>query len=85
MKKNILFFLFLSAAGGLNLLLNLSCNTTEPNDELNPGRRDYTWTVDTLAGLNNPRYRMWGSSPTDIWATTGSNWNVSISHFDGSK
>jgi hypothetical protein len=32
MKKNIFCFLFLSAAGGLNLLLNLSCNTTEPNN-----------------------------------------------------
>ena len=60
-----------------------ACNTTEPTDELKPGRRDYTWTVDTLNGLNNPRFRMWGSSPTDIWATTESNWENSISHFNG--
>jgi hypothetical protein len=28
---------------------------------------------------------MWGSSPTDIWTTTTSNWDVSISHFNGSR
>jgi hypothetical protein len=26
---------------------------------------------------------MWGSSPSDVWATTSSNWDVSISHFNG--
>ncbi|HQF41876.1 MAG TPA: hypothetical protein PK073_03105 [Ignavibacteriaceae bacterium] len=67
----------------LFLLFNLSCNTTEPTDDIKPGRRDYTWTVDTLSGLHNPRFRMWGSSPTDIWATTSSNWENSISHYDG--
>ena len=54
-------------------------------DSIQPGRRDYAWKVDTLAGLNSPRFRMWGSSPTDIWATTTSNWDVSISHFNGSQ
>jgi len=84
MKKNILFVLFFLL--NLNLYLNLtSCDTTEPTDELKPGRRDYTWTIDTLAGLNNPRFRMWGSSPTDIWATTSSSWENSISHFNGSR
>jgi hypothetical protein len=70
----------------LNILIifNQSCDTTEPPED-KPGRRDYIWTVDTLAGLNSPRYRMWGSSPSDVWATTTSNWDVSISHFDGSK
>ncbi|MCA2004206.1 MAG: hypothetical protein LDL01_00290 [Ignavibacterium sp.] len=28
---------------------------------------------------------MWGSSPSDVWATTTSNWDVSISHFNGSR
>ncbi|NWF88209.1 MAG: hypothetical protein HXY50_01970 [Ignavibacteriaceae bacterium] len=71
------------AVMGVAILLN-TCNTTEPQyDVIAPGRRDYSWKVDTLAGLNSPRFRMWGSSPTDIWATTSSNWEVSISHFDG--
>lgn len=84
MKKNISlsFFLFLLISF---LITAQSCNTTEPTDDLKPGRRDYTWTIDTLPGINNPRFRMWGSSPTDIWATTSSNWENSISHFDGSR
>lgn len=80
-SKNLKLFLILT----LPFLTQFSCNTTEPTDDLKAGRRDYTWTVDTLNGLHNPRFRMWGSSPTDIWATTTSNWNVSISHFNGSE
>jgi hypothetical protein len=71
------------------LLMIISFNACDENpingDNVKPGRRDYTWTVDTLDGLNSPRFRMWGSSPSDIWATTTSNWNVSISHFNGSQ
>ena len=78
-KKKLKVFLLLC----LPFLAQLSCDTTEPTDDIKPGRRDYTWTVDTLSGLHNPRFRMWGSSPTDIWATTSSNWENSISHFDG--
>lgn len=68
------------------LMAAFSCNQnlTGPYEDP-PGRRDYVWTVDTLAGLNSPRHRMWGSSPTDIWATTTSNWDVSISHYNGIK
>lgn len=67
------------------LILTSSCNTAEPTDDIKPGRRDYVWTIDTLKGLHNPRFRMWGSSPTDIWATTSSNWENSISHYNGSN
>jgi hypothetical protein len=70
----------------LLFILQLSCSSpTDPNDNLQPGRRDYVWTVDTLAGLSSPRFRMWGSAPSDVWATTTSNWDVSISHYDGSR
>lgn len=69
----------------ITIISFLSCNTTEPIDNTLPGRRDYVWTVDTLQGINNPRFRMWGSSPTDIWATTSSNWENSISHYDGTS
>ena len=80
--KNIILLL------GLIIIIALSTCSDNPvsnDDNVRPGRRDYTWTVDTLDGLNSPRFRMWGSSPTDIWATTTSNWNISISHFDGSE
>ena len=79
--KFLTIIFFLTAA----LIFLNTCDSTEPVDDLKPGRRDYTWTVDTLTGLNNPRFRMWGSSPTDIWATTSSNWENSISHFNGSR
>ncbi|HOJ08406.1 MAG: hypothetical protein HND40_13170 [Ignavibacteriota bacterium] len=81
MKKHKLIFLLILVS---IFLLITNCNSTEPpDDELKPGRRDYTWTVDTLPGLYTPRLRMWGSSPTDIWATSPSNWIYSISQFNG--
>ncbi|MCZ2267853.1 MAG: hypothetical protein LC124_03265, partial [Ignavibacteriales bacterium] len=81
MKKHKLIFLLIFVSIFLNIT---NCNSTEPpDDELKPGRRDYTWEVDTLDGLNNPRDRMWGSSPNDVWATTTSNWTNSFSHFGG--
>jgi len=77
LKLFLLAFLFLNVQ---------SCNTTEPPiDDTQPGRRDYVWTVDTLDGLNSPRFRMWGSSPSDMWTITHSAWEVSISKFDGSE
>ena len=70
----------------LTSIIISSCSSpSEPAYIPEPGRRDYVWTVDTLLGLNSPRGRMWGSSPTDVWATSSSNWNVSISHYNGIK
>ena len=48
------------------LLLN-NCDSTEPVDDLKPGRRDYVWTVDTIPVADAVMKDMWGSSPTDIW------------------
>jgi len=50
-----------------------------------PGRRDYTWSVDTLA--NEPGgfiYDIWGSSPSDVWAGSPTGVHV-LWHFDGTK
>jgi hypothetical protein len=78
-KKVFWFFLSISVSS------IITCDDNPGNgDDVKPGRRDDSWTVDTLDGLNSPRFRMWGSSPSDIWATTTSNWDVSISHFNGS-
>ncbi|MFZ1518279.1 MAG: hypothetical protein WAU11_05865 [Ignavibacteriaceae bacterium] len=77
--KTFLFW-FLS----MTLLLNFSCNTTEPTDELKPGRRDYTWTVDTLNIPFTVLTRIWGSSPSDVWAIgPGGDLDKTIYHFDG--
>ncbi len=66
-------------------ILGYSCDTTEPPIEIDPpGRRDYTWTVDTLNYPYNTIYRIWGSSPTDVWATSpGGDLDKTIFHFDG--
>lgn len=48
--------------------------------ELNPGRRDYIWTIDTIKSFN-PVYRIWGSSPSDVWAISPEH----IYHYDGDE
>ena len=84
MKKNI-FPAFFFSISLLLLIFNLSCNTTEPED-IKPGRRDYTWTVDTLKppeGRSVP-YSMWGGNASDVWAVGLSYLNAyCIWHFDG--
>mgnify|MGYP001268984524 CR=1 FL=1 len=81
-KKNLKVFLLLC----LPILTQLSCNTTEPTDELKPGRRDYTWTVDTIPVANSVMKDMWGSSPTDIWICgDGFDRRQSLWHYDGTN
>ena len=77
MKYNIIL-------ASIFLLTAFNCNTTEPPvDNLQPGRRDYTWTIDTINTPYDAIGRMWGSSPTDLWTTSDGSWDQSISHFDG--
>ena len=57
--KNILVFI-------LFVIGLWSCNTTEPIEDT-PGRRDYVWTVDSLDAPYDTYYRMWVSSPSDVW------------------
>lgn len=56
------------------LLLNY-CDSTEPVDELKPGRRDYFWTVDTLANIapSNSYTELWGYDPQHVWIA-GDSW-----------
>jgi hypothetical protein len=84
MKKNIFYSLLLLSLLPFLLLTAFSCKddvVTPP--ELQPGRRDYTWTVDTIDAPGDTYYRMWASSPTDVWATSPGYWDKSIAHFDG--
>ena len=63
-----------------------SCDSpTEIIDNTQPGRRDYVWTVDTLNIPGTTYYRMWGSSPSNLWMISSSNWDKSIAHYDGEK
>jgi hypothetical protein len=68
-------------------LLNFSCDTTNPpDDNLQPGRRDYVWTVDTLEIPYSLVRRMWASGPNDVWAiASAGNLDSTIFHYDGTK
>ena len=72
----------------LILLLQTGCGLlgSDPKEpELEPGRRDYVWEVDTL--YNGPSGWMntiWGSSPDDIWMGSLGGVNQ-LWHFDGNE
>ncbi|HSW56746.1 MAG TPA: hypothetical protein VLH59_16810 [Ignavibacteriaceae bacterium] len=72
-------------------LIFLTLNTCDENpingDDTKPGRRDYTWKIDTLM---TPAYtlvrRMWGSGPNDVWAIlSGADLDETIWHYDGNS
>ncbi len=71
------------------LFLNAqSCNTTEPpQDNIQPGRRDYTWKADTLwADDWFGVHHVWGSSPSSIWVVAvGTTAKDCLWHYDGVK
>jgi hypothetical protein len=83
-KKVLTGFLFFISL----LIISISCDSTEPTDELKPGRRDYTWTVDTLKppeGRSLPS-KMWGANANDVWTVGLSYLNAyCIWHFDGNS
>lgn len=62
-----------------------SCDNGPTEPSIEPGRRDYVWTIDTLNFQNNIYFRMWGSSPEDVWLTSSGDWDKSIAHFNGEK
>ena len=55
--------------------------------EVQPGRRDYVWTEDTLKipkGENSELGSIWGSNPLNIWAVGGASLSqLGIWHYDG--
>ena len=51
---------------------------------IEPGRRDYVWTVDTIQIFSNYIHSIWGSSPTDVWGVgPGGALTTTIWHYDG--
>jgi hypothetical protein len=83
-KTYLAILLFFSS---LFILLNFSsCDEgpTEPNVE--PGRRDYTWSEDTLQMGNESLTltRIWANSPTDVWVLGfGTTSRIQIWHYNG--
>ena len=80
-SKNLKVFLFLC----LPILVQLSCNTTEPTDNTKPGRRDYTWTVDTLFLPFNQFTDITGTSPFDLWVCSPGDADKIFYHYDGNS
>jgi len=69
------------------LFTSFSCNLlTGPGNNLQPGRRDYTWTVDTIRIFSNYIQEIWGSNPNDIWGVgPGGDLSTTIWHYDGKQ
>ncbi|MFZ5947772.1 MAG: hypothetical protein ACOYU5_07365 [Stygiobacter sp.] len=69
----------------LIVLTSLSCkHSTEPEPQ--PGRRDYTWTVDTIKIPFNYLEKIWGDSPDNVWAVgSGGSSKTSIWKYNGTK
>ncbi len=79
--KATLFILVVTIA-----FLFFSCEQGTEPEIIKPGRRDYTWSVDTVQIWGTYLMKMWGSSPTDVWAVgSGSNYNEEIWHYDGKE
>jgi hypothetical protein len=68
-KKVLTGFLFFISL----FIILISCDSTEPTNELKPGRRDYVWSIDSIDYEGLPTFielkSMWGSSPTDVWGS----------------
>ncbi len=77
-------FLFLI----LLLFINFqSCKSPDGPDNIQSGRRDYTWTADTIKVINNGLVldRIWGITPTDVWAVGEATSTIlAIWHYNGS-
>ncbi len=74
----------------IGLLLTSFCCKEEPVspiDNLTPGRRDYTWRVDTIDSPNNRFSCIWGSTSNDVWV--GGKGGITsydrLWHFDGNQ
>lgn len=89
MKSNILLRVSIFLFCLILFLTVSSCKKSipvEPEDISVPGKRDYTWTIDTLYMPMNNIHSIWGSSPEDVWVCgpggDGPEW---VQHYDGSK
>jgi hypothetical protein len=72
------------------LVVGFNCckkNPVEPPEEeenLTPGRRDYTWTIDTIKNNTLHLYSIWGKAPNNIFAV-GPYSGDQIWRYDGEK
>jgi hypothetical protein len=84
----ILFSIILLCVFVLSILLNLSCKKSpmEPPYNLQQGRRDYSWAIDTLFVPEGKSYPVdiWGTGSNNVWACGPAYLNsYCIWHYDG--
>lgn len=80
-KMNLYFSIVIS------IIMFLSCNQgiVSPVEEP-PGRRDYTWKIDTLDMPNNLLDDIWGASVDDVWAIGQIGMDLDkIMHYNGNS
>ncbi|NOX64830.1 MAG: hypothetical protein GXO85_03290 [Chlorobi bacterium] len=76
-------------AAAITMVIFNSCEKGTEPEELQPGRRDYTWTIDTINP--GPTYRtygfnLWGAAPNDLWMVGGADTRSHpIWHYDGKE
>jgi hypothetical protein len=73
----------------ITALLNC-CHKDEPcltcPPDIEPGRRDYTWYIDTVQAGGNFMNGIDGVLPNDVWAVTiPGDFSKTLFHFDGTK
>lgn len=60
--------------------------TSVETENIQPGSRDYTWSVDTILNPPTSLKKCWGSSLNNIWTISDiGTLNQTIWHFDGNK
>lgn len=89
MKKITQFLL--SAVLLCSLFLNLGCKKDDGScptcpTNIEPGRRDYTWFIDTIYAGGNIIRGIDGVSPNDVWViSTPGDLSKTFYHFDGTR
>lgn len=62
---------FIKASTLLSLFTILvSCNSNPTEPEPQPGRRDYTWTADTIKAYYIDFNSIWGKTANDVWTVS---------------
>ncbi len=88
------FKIVIKAVIALTIILLLtsiqSCkNPTSPEEDIEPGRRDYVWTVDSLSVINHTTQFLCGlsgSSSSDLWMVAAAyDNNHKLWHYDGNE
>jgi hypothetical protein len=78
--KNLIPTIFVALA-----IIGCSCDATEPPINIDPpGRRDYTWEIDTINADLVHFSGIWGSDSNDIWIIgEGGSSGKRLWHYDG--